>query len=177
MLFLRKLGAAIAPVLLVFSLLAAESPDKATAVARKALDLLLAEKYPELRSMLTPAAKDRLTLDFLHDQVGGEIHTFGQLTGVGDPVTAKDGDNTLVSFPVHMTGTRVNIQFTLDTSLQVVGLYLRPLNAALPKVWQRPSYSLSLIHIWWGPAEMHTVQPTPRLVISRMGFRLLSSTW
>jgi hypothetical protein len=141
LLFLRKLGAAIAPVLLVFSLLAAESPDKATAVARKALDLLLAEKYPELRSMLTPAAKDRLTLDFLHDQVGGEIHTFGQLTGVGDPVTAKDGDNTLVSFPVHMTGTRVNIQFTLDTSLQVVGLYLRPLNAALPKVWQRPSYS------------------------------------
>jgi dienelactone hydrolase len=139
--FVRKLGAGIAPFLLVFSLLAAESPDKATAVARKALDLLLAEKYPELRTMLTPAAKDRLTIDFLHDQVGGEIHTFGQLKEVGDPVTAKDGDNTLISFPVHMTETRVNIQFTLDTSLQVVGLYLRPLNAPLPKVWQRPAYS------------------------------------
>ena len=30
---------------------------------------------------------------------------------------------------------------------------------------------------WWAPAEMHTVQPTPKFVISRMGFRLLSSTW
>ncbi len=139
--FLKKLGAAVAPVLFVFSLLGAESPDKATAVARKALDLLLAEKYPELRTMLTPAAKDRLTVEFLHDQVSGEIHTFGQLKEVGDPVTAKDGDDTLISFPVHMTETRVNIQFTLDTSLQVVGLYLRPLNAPLPKVWQRPSYS------------------------------------
>ena len=73
--------------------------------------------------------------------MGGEIHTFGQLKEVGDPVTAKDGDDTLISFPVHLTETRVNIQFTLDTSLQVVGLYLRPSNAPLPKVWQRPSYS------------------------------------
>ena len=51
--------------------------------------------------MLTSAAKDRLTVDFLHDKVGGEIRTFGQVNGIGDPVTAKDGDNTLVSFPVH----------------------------------------------------------------------------
>src|SRR5271170_2915490 len=101
----------MAPVLLVFSLLAAESPDKATAVARKALDLLLAEKYPDLRTMLTPAAMDRLTIDFLHDRVGGEIHTFGQMNGIGDPVIAKDGDNTLVSFPVHFAVARLNIQF------------------------------------------------------------------
>jgi len=139
--FPGKLGAALAPFLLVFSLLAADPPDKATAVARKALDLLLAEKYPELRTMLTPAAKERLTLDFLHDQVGGEVRTFGQLNSVSDPVTAKDGDNTLVSFPVHWSTTRVYIQFTLDPSLQVAGLYLRPLNAPLPKVWNQPSYS------------------------------------
>jgi dienelactone hydrolase len=125
----------------VFSLLAAEVPDKPAAVARKALDLLLAEKYPDLRVMLTPAARDRLTIDFLHDRVGGEIHTFGQLNGIGDPVTAKDGDNTLVSFPVHFVVTRVYIQFTLDPSLQVAGLFLRPLEAPLPKVWHRPAYS------------------------------------
>jgi dienelactone hydrolase len=126
---------------LVFSLLAADPPDKATAQARKALDLLLAEKYPDLTGMLTSAAKDRLTVDFLHDKVGGEIRTFGQVNGIGDPVTAKDGDNTLVSFPVHFAVNRVYIQFTLDPSLQVSGLYVRPLNAPLPKVWQRPAYS------------------------------------
>jgi dienelactone hydrolase len=127
--------------LLVFSLLAADPPDKATAQARKALDLLLAEKYPDLTGLLTSAAKDRLTVDFLHDKVGGEIRTFGQVNGIGDPVTAKDGDNTLVSFPVHFAVNRVYIQFTLDPSLQVSGLYVRPLNAPLPKVWQRPAYS------------------------------------
>jgi dienelactone hydrolase len=126
---------------LVFSLLAADPPDKATAQARKALDLLLAEKYPDLTGMLTSAAKDRLTVDFLHDKVGGEIRTFGQVNGIGDPVTAKDGDNTLVSFPVHFAVNRVYIQFTLDPSFQVSGLYVRPLNAPLPKVWQRPAYS------------------------------------
>src|SRR5256885_163117 len=30
---------------------------------------------------------------------------------------------------------------------------------------------------WCRPGEMQMVQPTPRLVISRIGFRLLSSTW
>jgi hypothetical protein len=139
--FRSALRGAVVPALLVFSLLAADPPDKATAQARKALDLLLAEKYPDLTGMLTSAAKDRLTVDFLHDKVGGEIRTFGQVNGIGDPVTAKDGDNTLVSFPVHFAVNRVYIQFTLDPSLQVSGLYVRPLNAPLPKVWQRPAYS------------------------------------
>ncbi len=139
--FPSTLRGAVVPALLVFSLLAADPPDKATAQARKALDLLLAEKYPDLTGMLTSAAKDRLTVDFLHDKVGGEIRTFGQVNGIGDPVTAKDGDNTLVSFPVHFAVNRVYIQFTLDPSLQVSGLYVRPLNAPLPKVWQRPAYS------------------------------------
>jgi dienelactone hydrolase len=139
--FRSTLRGAVVPALLVFSLLAADPPDKATAQARKALDLLLAEKYPDLTGLLTSAAKDRLTVDFLHDKVGGEIRTFGQVNGIGDPVTAKDGDNTLVSFPVHFAVNRVYIQFTLDPSLQVSGLYVRPLNAPLPKVWQRPAYS------------------------------------
>ena len=132
---------AISATLLLSSFLIAQAPDKPTAVARKALDLLLAEKYPELRTMFTAAAKDRLTADFLRDRVTSEIHTFGQLNAISDPVTAQDGDNTLVSFPVHFATTRVYIQFTLDSSLQVSGLYLRPLNAPLPKVWQRPAYS------------------------------------
>jgi dienelactone hydrolase len=140
--FLSRLGAALAcSALFVFSLLAAEPGDKPAAAARKALDLLLAEKYPDLTGLLTSSAKERLTVDFLHDKVGGEIRTFGQVSSIGEPVAAKDGDNTLVSFPVHFAATRVYIQFTLDASLQVAGLFIRPLNAPLPKVWQRPAYS------------------------------------
>jgi len=91
--------------------------------------------------MLTPAAQEKLTLDFLHDRVGGEIRTFGQLNSIGAPVTAQDGDNTLVSFPAQFAAAKINIQLTLNPSLQVAGLYLRPPEAPLPKVWQRPPYS------------------------------------
>jgi len=139
-LFLRR-TAAISAALFVSSLLAAQLPDKPAVVARKALDLLLAEKYTDLRTMLSSAAQDRLTIDFLHDRVGGEIRTFGQLANIGEPVIAQDADSTLVSFPVHFAATRVNVQFTLNPSLQIAGLYLRPPDAPLPKVWQRPAYS------------------------------------
>jgi len=140
LLFLRR-TAAISAALFVSSLLAAQLPDKPAVVARKALDLLLAEKYTDLRTMLSSAAQDRLTIDFLHDRVGGEIRTFGQLANIGEPVIAQDADSTLVSFPVHFAATRVNVQFTLNPSLQIAGLYLRPPDAPLPKVWQRPAYS------------------------------------
>lgn len=132
---------AIPAALILASLLAAQTPDNSTTIAREALDLLLAEKYSDLRMMLNPAAKDRLSIDFLHDRVGAEIRTMGQVAGISDPVSAKDGDNTLISFPVHFASTRVYIQFTLDSSLQISGLYLRPLNAPLPQVWQKPAYS------------------------------------
>jgi len=133
--------AAVAAALFVSSLLAAQPPDKSLAVARKALDLLLAEKYTDLRAMLTPAAAASLSIDVLHDRVGGEIRTFGQLGAIGQPAMAKDGDNTLVSFPLHFAATKVNIQFTLNPSLAIAGVYLRPPDAPLPKVWQRPAYS------------------------------------
>jgi len=140
LLFLRC-AKSIVPALLVVSLLPAQSSDTALAAARRALDLLLAEKYSDLTPLLTPAAKERLTVEFLHDKVGGEIRTFGQMHSVEEPVLAKDGDNTLISYPVHFATTRVYIQFTLEPSLLVSGLYIRPLNAPLPKVWQRPAYS------------------------------------
>jgi dienelactone hydrolase len=127
--------------LLVSSLLVAQSSDKPEAVARKALDLLLAEKYTDLRAMLNPAASGRLTIDVLHDRIGGELRAFGQVARIGEPVQAEDGDNTLVSFPVDFAAMKINIQFTLDPSFHIAGLYLRPSDAPLPKVWTRPAYS------------------------------------
>jgi len=140
-LFLRKRAWAVSLAVQAACLLSAQPSRKPAEVARKAVDLLLAEKYTELQGMLTPAAQEKLTLDFLHDRVGGEIRTFGQLNSVGEPVIAQDGDNTLVSFPAQFAAAKINIQLTLNPSLQVAGLYLRPPEAPLPKIWQRPSYS------------------------------------
>jgi uncharacterized protein len=131
-------GAAVAGLA---SLLAAQPPGNPTAIARKALDLLLTEKYEELRTMLTPVARERYTADVLRNQVGGRIRTLGQLSTIGEPVTAQDGGDTLVSVPVHFAAMNLNIQFTLNRSLEVASLAFRPADAPLPKVWHRPAYS------------------------------------
>jgi pimeloyl-ACP methyl ester carboxylesterase len=129
------------PVLFVSLLALAETAQSPAAAARKALDLLLAEKYTELSGMLAPAAKDTLTPAFLRDRAGVEIKGFGKLGNIGAPVIAKDGRNTLVSFPVQFSKVSVSIQFTLTESAQLAGLYFRPPSAPLPPIWQRPTYS------------------------------------
>jgi dienelactone hydrolase len=126
---------------LFFSALALAEAQGPAAVGRRALDLLLAEKYTELSGMLAPTAKDTLTPAFLKDRAGVEMKGFGKLGRIGEPVVARDGRNTLVSFPVQFSKVSVNIQFTLTDSGQLAGLYFRPANAPLPPVWQRPTYS------------------------------------
>ena len=129
-------------LVLFFSALAlAETPQGPAGVGRRALDLLLAEKYTDLSGMVAPTAKDTLTPAFLRDRAGMEIKGFGKVGSIGEPVIAREGRNTLVSFPVQFSKVSVNIQFTLTDSGQVAGLYFRPANAPLPPVWQRPTYS------------------------------------
>jgi dienelactone hydrolase len=119
---------------------AAAQPDAVTA-ARKALDHLLAGKYAELSALAAPSAKQTLTPQFLRDRPGAEVRGFGKLGTIGAPVVAKDGRNTLVSFPVQFERVAVNVQFTFTESAQLAGLFFRPANAPLPPVWARPSYS------------------------------------
>jgi uncharacterized protein len=136
----RSRGMGLLACLSLVSLLSAQPAD-APAAARKALDLLLAEKYGDVEAMVAPTASAHLTEEFLRNQIGGKIRTFGELHGVSDPVTGKDGPATLVSFPVHFAAMRLNVQITLNSSLQVQDVALRPSGSPLPKLWQRPDYS------------------------------------
>jgi dienelactone hydrolase len=129
------------PVLFFSTLALAQTAQSPAAAGRKALDLLLAEKYSELSGLAAAGAKDTLTPAFLKDRAGAEIKGFGKLGSIGEPVLAKDGRNNLVSFPVQFSRVTVNIQFTLTDSGQLAGLYFRPAGAPLPPIWQRPSYS------------------------------------
>jgi dienelactone hydrolase len=133
----RSSGRNVLFLLLAVVALAQPAPPE----ARRALDLLLAEKYSDFIVLLSPAAREKLTPEFLRDHVGPEIKGFGKTGRVSNPVTAKDGANTLVSFPVQFEHTPVNIQFTLNGSGQIAGLYFRPVSAPLPALWNRPSYS------------------------------------
>jgi uncharacterized protein len=133
----------LALLLAALPLVIAQPVRDFAAVGRQALDFLLAGKYVEFNSLLTEAGKERLYPDFLRDRVGAELKSFGSLVQVGEPATAQDGKNSLVSFPVRFSEVSVNIQFTLNESLQIAGLYIRPPSEALPPVRQRPAYSKS----------------------------------
>lgn len=109
--------------------------------ARRALDLLLASKYPEFSRMLSAEAGKKLTAEFLRGQVESEVQGFGSVESVGKPVSAKSGSFDLISFPVHFSKTTVSIQFTINDTGKVAGLFFRTPESPLPEVWRRPRYS------------------------------------
>jgi uncharacterized protein len=108
---------------------------------RKALDLLLANKYPELSALFSDTLKKTITLDFLNQRVAAELKEFGQPQSIGTAVLATDGPNQLISFPVKFSNTSIHVQFTLNGSGQIAGMYFRPADKPLPAIWTRPSYS------------------------------------
>jgi dienelactone hydrolase len=123
------------------SLLLAQSATNPSAIGRKALDLLLAGKYPELGGMFSETMKRTVSLDFLQDRVAAELKEFGQPQSVGEVILGVEGTNNLVSFPVQFSNTSIHIQFTVDKSGQIAGMFFRPPNKALPFQWARPAYS------------------------------------
>ncbi|PWU08017.1 MAG: hypothetical protein C5B51_08570 [Terriglobia bacterium] len=108
---------------------------------RKALDLLLSKKFPELSALFSESFQQTITLDFLEKRVAAELAEFGQMQSVGDAIVGSDGPNSLVSFPVRFANTALNIQFTLNRSGQIAGMYFRPPDKPLPATWNRPAYS------------------------------------
>jgi len=126
-------------IVLLVSLAAAQTSQ--VAASRKALDYLLAAKYNELSALAAPNSKSTFTPQFLRDRPGAEVAKFGKLLSIGAPVTAQEAGNTLVSFPVRFDKVAVNIQFTINSSGQVAGLYFRPESAPLPALWREPSYA------------------------------------
>jgi uncharacterized protein len=127
--------------LIASALLTAQPARSPEAVGRKALDLLLAEKYPELSAMFSDNFKQTITLEFLQQRVSAELKEFGAAQEIGQPVLGTDGPNNLVSFPVRFANTSIHVQFTLNSSRQVVGMFFRPPDKPLPYTWKRPSYS------------------------------------
>jgi dienelactone hydrolase len=128
-------------LLLITSSLSAQIAATPTDTARKALDLLLAQKYPELTGMFSESLRKTVTIEFLQGQVTAELNEFGKPQSIGEVVLGADGGNNLVSFPVQFSNTNIHIQFTLNKAGEIAGLYFRPPNKALPLTWSRPAYS------------------------------------
>ncbi len=109
--------------------LAVQDPS---ATGRKALDLLLAGKFPELSQMLSPAAKEMLTPDTFRTRVGPEVQSFGKAEEIEKPVMTKSGADSLATFPVRFSNVKINVQFKIAPSGEVTGLYFRPVESTAP---------------------------------------------
>ena len=124
--------------ILAISVLFAQTP--AQQVARRALDLLLAEKFPELSAMFSKVMKESLPEESLRSQVGGEVRRLGKAGEIGEPILGQDGPSRFVSFPVKFTNVAVNVQFTINEAGEVAGVFFRPPAAPLPVVWKPAAY-------------------------------------
>ena len=124
-------------ILPLFSLLLAAQPAQdPTALARKALDLVLAGQYPEFLQLSTADVQKGLPAAELA-KVGAMIKTYGALEKIGDPATTKSGPNSIVVFPTKFANQNINFRIIVNSSGQVAGFFQLPGGVN----WQHPEYS------------------------------------
>jgi len=112
----------------------AQSPDPA-AIARKALDLLLGEKYADLEQMIIPAYREHATAADL-SKLGAQIKTWGAVEEIGKPSVQDMGVVHVIRFSVKFATRNIDVQMSVNASGQVSPPLLRP--GETP--WQPPSY-------------------------------------
>ncbi len=83
-----RTGKATILALVAASLLSAADNS---AIAKKAVDLLLAANYTEFGQLLNANAKTKLTPEFLRDNFAAEVKGFGGVRGDRPPVSLKAG--------------------------------------------------------------------------------------
>jgi uncharacterized protein len=138
---LPKFAVQTGVLLATAALLSAQPAQGPERVGKKALDLLLTQKYQQLSAMFSDSFKQTVTLEFLQQRVSAELKEFGEPQNIGQPVLGTDGPNSLVSFPVKFSNTSIHVQFTLNPARQIVGMFFRPPEKPLPYMWKAPAYS------------------------------------
>ncbi|HUI58458.1 MAG TPA: dienelactone hydrolase family protein [Bryobacteraceae bacterium] len=104
-------------------------------VARKALDLLLAQKYPDLVQLLTPEAKTAYSEAALAKN-GAEIASWGTVATIGDPSVRKMVGASIVAIPVKFATQSITFSFSVTDEGLVSGMVHSPADP-----WQHPPYS------------------------------------
>jgi dienelactone hydrolase len=103
------------------------------ATARKALDLLLSEKYTELAPLFTPDMQKA----YPADELAKLRASFGALKQVDNASVQPAGANTIVVIPAHFDARNLNFRFIINKEGLVSGMFALAGEAA----WQRPPYS------------------------------------
>ena len=130
MIFLRLL------CLFAAGLLMAQTPADPGATARKALDLLLAEKYSELFPMFTPEMQRSIPEPALM-KLGAQLKAYGAVLKIEAPTVQRSGTNSIVVFPASFEKQNINFRYIVNQAGQVAGMFMLP--GEIP--WTRPAYS------------------------------------
>ena len=120
---------------LAASLLVAQPAQDATAVARKALDLMLAGKYSDLQPMFTPAYRGGATEQKLSKL--GVQPAWGAMQSVGAPSVQDMGPVKIVTIPVKFAAQSCLFMVFVNASGEIGQLGFRL--AETP--WQHPPYA------------------------------------
>lgn len=124
-------------VFTLVSLALAQTASDPASVARKGLDLLLAEKYSDLFQMFAPPLQEAIPEASLTKIGATQVKPLGAPEKIGDPVVRKAGTNNVVTIPVKFSAQGVNFVFAVNASGQLYILNLQPGEVT----WQRPTYS------------------------------------
>lgn len=106
------------------------------ATARKAVELLVAEKLNELTPMMTPEMQKDLPAANLA-KILEQLKSYGALEKIEDPQVRKVGPNTMVVVPVEYANRTLNMRFLVNSSGLLAAFVMQP--GAIN--WQSPSYS------------------------------------
>src|ERR1019366_3722793 len=117
-------------------LLAAQPAQDPAALAKKALDLVLAGQYAEFLQISTADVQKGLPAAELA-KVGALIKTYGALEKIGDPAMTTSGPNSIVVFPVKFATQNINFRIIINSAGLVAGIFQLPGGVN----WQRPEYS------------------------------------
>ena len=105
------------------------------ALARQALDALLAANYAGYAAVLAPQLK-AATDEQKFAKFGEQIKAWGAVQKIGEPAVQNLGPSSLVTIPVSFASEEINFVFGVNASGQVSGMVPRPIAAG----WQPPSY-------------------------------------
>ncbi len=115
--------------------MAQPAPDPVS-TARKALDLILAEKYSDAFQLLTPEMQKSIPEDQLA-KIGAGYKAWGKVEEIGQPETRRAGMNTVVVIPARFALQNVRFQIAINSAGLIAAMVAVPGEA----VWQRPAYS------------------------------------
>ncbi len=120
---------------LLTMLLLAQAPDPG-ALARKAVDLLLAGKYPEFLAGATAAVQKDLPETELV-KLGALIKGYGAVQSIGETTVTKSGPNSIAMIPVKFANQNINFRVVINASGLMAGFFQLPGGVD----WKRPEYS------------------------------------